>query len=85
MGLLYLFALLYATENIDATINGTTENATINLFVIVCGAEWGAVMVQYILVQIVAILCRTFRSNFAGVADSPEYVLLGSKFDHSYD
>lgn len=44
-GLFFIFAILYATTDVDGELNGSTNITAINVFILACGDSCGAFMV----------------------------------------
>jgi amino acid transporter len=51
-GLGYLFALLFATVDISAALNGDTEVAAVNVFIISCGKSYGSALTWLVVINL---------------------------------
>jgi amino acid transporter len=50
-GLLYLLALLFATTDFDAVINGKTSVAAVDVFLVACGSQWATAAAWLLVVN----------------------------------
>jgi amino acid transporter len=51
-GLGYLIALLYSTTDISAALDGATDVAAVNVFILSCGERWGSVLAWLVAVNL---------------------------------
>lgn len=72
-GIMLILALLYATIDIDGVLNGETDSAMVNLFLLQCGRGWGQALTWLILANLffagLSSVAVTGRITFALMRD----------------